>query len=120
MRFVVVLVQKTWRNYPDYIIVEQHKDDLSKAHLYFYSNHEFKKKSSDVTKLGDKIKNNEIPAIEVKGIGEHGIAFCSPSLHKDGARYEIIGIKEPKTCGKDVEDALFEIYKKYDLNIDDE
>ena len=101
-----------------YIIVEQHKDDLSKAHLYFYSNHEFKKKSSDVTKLGGKINNNEIPAIEVKGKGEHGIAFCSPSLHKDGARYEIIGIKEPKTCGKDVEDALFEIYKKYNLNID--
>ncbi len=103
-----------------YIIVEQHKDNLSKAHLYFYSNHEFKKKSSDVAKLGDKIKNNEIPAIEVKGLGEHGIAFCSPSLHKDGTRYEIIGTKEPKTCGKEVENHLINLYKKYNLVVYDE
>ncbi|MEJ7642661.1 MAG: hypothetical protein WKF36_10805 [Candidatus Nitrosocosmicus sp.] len=101
-----------------YIIVEQHRDNLSKAHLYFYSNHQFSKKSTDITKLGYKIKNNEIPAIEVKGLGEHGIAYCSPSIHKDGQPYEIIGTKEPKTCGKKVEDLLFEIYKKYELNID--
>ena len=100
-----------------YIIVERHKGNLSKAHLYFYSDYEFKKKSSDVAKQGDKIKNNEIPAIEVKGTGEHGIAFCSPSLHQDGTRYEIIGTKEPKTCGKEVEDLLLEIYKKYNLGI---
>ncbi len=103
-----------------YIIVEQHKGNMSKAHLYFYSNHEFKKKSSDVAKLGDKIKNNETPAIEVKGLGEHGIAFCSPSLHKDGTRYEIMGTKEPKTCGKEVEDRLLGIYKKYNLVVCDE
>ena len=102
------------------IIVEQHKDDLTKAHLYFYSNHEFMKKSSDVTKLGDEIKNKEIPAIEVKGLGEHGIAFCAPSMHKNGSRYEIIRTREPKTCGKEVEDRLLEIYKKYDLSIYDD
>ena len=101
-----------------YIIVEQHKDNLSKAHLYFYSNHKFSKKSSDVAKLGENINNNEIPAIEVKGLSEHGIAFCSPSLHRDGTRYEIIGTNEPKTCGKEVEDHLFEIYIKYNLNVD--
>ena len=100
-----------------YIIVEQHKNDSSKAHLYFYSNHKFSKKSSDVANLGENINNNEIPAIEVKGSGEHGIAFCSPSLHRDGTRYEIIGTTEPKTCGKEVENLLFEIYKKYNLNV---
>ena len=26
-------------------------------------------------KFKDKIENNEIPSIEVKGLGEHGIAF---------------------------------------------
>jgi len=103
----------------NYVIVEQHKYNLSKAHLYFYSDHQFKKKSSDAINLKDKIKNNEIPSIEVKGQGEHGIAFCSPSLHKDGYPYEIIGTTLPKTCGKEVEDRLFEIYRKYNLNIDD-
>ncbi len=104
----------------EHVIVEQHKDNLSKAHLYFYSEYPFKKKSSDVLKFKDKIKNNEIPAIEVKGLGEHGIAFCSPSLHKDGHPYEILGgTKEPKTCGKEVEERLFDIYKKYALNTDE-
>src|SRR6185437_14163853 len=104
----------------DYVIVEQHKDNLSKAHLYFYSDYPFKKKSSDVLKFKDKIKDNEIPAIEVKGQGEHGIAFCSPSIHKDGYPYEILGkTKEPKTCGKEVEQRLFNIYKKYGLNTDE-
>jgi hypothetical protein len=101
-----------------YIIVEQHRDNRSKAHLYFYSNHEFKKKSSDAINFKDKIERNEIPGIEVKGLGEHGIAFCSPSVHEKGQRYEIIGTKEPQTCGKQVEDVLFQIYKKYDLSVD--
>jgi hypothetical protein len=102
-----------------HVIVEQHKDDLSKAHLYFYSDYPFKKKSSDAIRFKDKIENNEIPAIEVKGLGEHGIAFCSPSLHKNGYPYEIIGTKEPKTCGKVVEDLLFDIYKKYELTVNE-
>ncbi len=59
----------------EHVIVEQHKDNLSKAHLYFYSEYPFKKKSSDVLKFKDKIENDEIPAIEVKGLGEHGIDF---------------------------------------------
>jgi len=101
-----------------YVIVEQHKDNLSKAHLYFYSDHQFKKKSSDATDFKDKIENNEIPSIEVKGLGEHGIAFCSPSVHEKGQKYEIIGTLLPQTCGKKVEDLLFQIYKKYNLSID--
>jgi hypothetical protein len=103
-----------------YVIVEQHRDNLSKAHLYFYSYYPFKKKSSDVIKFKEQIKNNEIPAIEVKGLGEHGIAFCSPSLHKDGHRYEIIGTKEPKTFGKEIEERLNKLYKKYDLIINND
>ena len=104
----------------NYVIVEQHKDNKTKAHLYFYSNHTFNKKSSDVSKLKDLIDKNKIPAIEVKGLGEHGVAYCSPSMHKNGQKYEVIGTIEPKTCGKNVEDLLFKIYKKYDLGIDKE
>ncbi len=95
------------------IIVEQHKDNLSKAHIYFYSVDAFSRKGTDATKFKDKIDSNEIPAIEVKGLGEHGLAYCSPSPHKNGARYEIIGTFEPHTCGKAVENLLFAVYKKY-------
>jgi hypothetical protein len=52
-------------------IVEQHKDNLEKAHIYFYSPIPFPKKSSD-----------SILGLEVKGVGEHGIAYCAPSIHQ--------------------------------------
>lgn len=98
------------------VIVEQHKDDLSRAHIYFYSNHSFKKKSSDVYKVKKEIQNNTIPSIEVKGLGSHGIAFCCPSLHKNGYKYEIIGTESPKTFSKEIEGKLFNIYRKFQLN----
>jgi hypothetical protein len=50
-------------------LVEQHEDELEKAHIYFYSPLPFPKKSAD-TVLG----------LEIKGAGEHGIAFCSTSI----------------------------------------
>jgi hypothetical protein len=67
-------------------LVEQHADNPEKAHIYFYSPIPFPKKSAD-TELG----------LEVKGLGEHGIAFCFPSIHKDGHPYEIIGTNQPIT-----------------------
>jgi hypothetical protein len=65
-------------------LVEQHKDDPDKAHIYFYSPTPFPKKSADSTLC-----------LEIKGLGEHGIVFCSPSIHKDGCQYEIIGTNQP-------------------------
>jgi P4 family phage/plasmid primase-like protien len=70
-------------------LVEQHKDNPDKAHIYFYSPIPFPKKSADST-LG----------LEVKGLGEHGIIFCSPSTHKDGFPYEIIGTSTPITLNE--------------------
>jgi len=35
--------------------------------------------------------NDEIPAIELKGEGQHGIMYCSPSPHADGSNYGILG-----------------------------
>jgi hypothetical protein len=67
-------------------LVEQHADNPEKAHIYFYSPIPFPKKSAD-TEIG----------LEVKGLGEHGIAFCFPSIHKDGHPYEIIGTNQPVT-----------------------
>jgi hypothetical protein len=96
-------------------LVEFHKDNPSRCHVYFYSKHIFKKKSSDMKKLAKDIEENKIPSIEVKGLGSHGISFCCPSPHKDGYNYEIKGTLEPGTFGEEIEEKLFEIYKKYDL-----
>jgi hypothetical protein len=65
-------------------LVEQHKDNLDKAHIYFYSPIPFEQKAAD-----------SIIGLEVKGLGHHGISFCSPSIHKNGDAYEIIGTPDP-------------------------
>jgi hypothetical protein len=78
------------------VIVEQHNDDLTKAHILLYSHKPFPKKSSDNNgHLNPKLAADEIPAIEVKGLGSHGILFVTPSIHKNGQPYQIIGTLEP-------------------------
>jgi len=67
-------------------LIEQHADNPDKAHIYFYSPIPFPQKTAD-----------SILGLEVKGLGKHGIAFCFPSKHKDGMRYEIIGTNNPVT-----------------------
>jgi hypothetical protein len=97
------------------IIIEQHKDCPSKAHAFFYSRHPFRKKSSDrVGSLSGKIDANEIPAIEVKGQGSHGIAFVTPSSHKNGYNHEIIGTSDPDIIDE-LEEHIDTICKKYSL-----
>ena len=86
------------RDISEKFIVEQHKDNPNKAHIYVYSETPFIGKSSDTNKVGiEKIANNELPALEVKGLGTHGIAYCTPSVHKNGERYQIIGTTMPIT-----------------------
>nr|MDQ3969451.1 bifunctional DNA primase/polymerase [Thermoproteota archaeon] len=85
-------------NVAEKFLVEQHIDDPNRAHIYFYSDIHFVGKSSDTNKVGtQKIASNEIPALEVKGLGTHGIAYCTPSVHKNGERYQIIGTTSPTT-----------------------
>jgi hypothetical protein len=89
-------------------IVEQHQDNLEKAHIYFYSPIPFPKKSSD-SNLG----------LEVKGLGEHGIAYCACSIHQDGQPYEIIGTLEPTILtqeqAKEFKLHIDSVCKKYGL-----
>ena len=89
-------------------IVEQHKDDLDKAHVYFYSPRPFPKKSADSGR-----------GLEVKSLGIHGIAYCSPSIHKQGQPYEIIGTSEPETLtieqAKEFIQQIDNICKKYGI-----
>jgi DNA replicative helicase MCM subunit Mcm2 (Cdc46/Mcm family) len=72
-------------------LVEQHKNNKNKAHIYFYSSRPLIGKSSDKNIMGDKIDRNEIPAFEIKSLGRHGIFMCANSMHATGSRYEIIG-----------------------------
>jgi P4 family phage/plasmid primase-like protien len=100
-------------------MVEQHEDNPNKAHLYFYSPRPLFKKSSDITVQTQKIMANEVPAIEVKSSGGNGIMFCTPSLHKSGYRYTIIGIPEPVMLNirqaNELEQHIDKICRKYDL-----
>ncbi|MGB6674684.1 MAG: hypothetical protein WBE34_19830 [Candidatus Nitrosopolaris sp.] len=77
------------------------------------------KKSSDITVQTQKIMANEVPAIEVKSSGGNGIMFCTPSLHKSGYRYTIIGIPEPVMPNirqaNELEQHIDKICRKYDL-----
>jgi hypothetical protein len=65
-------------------LIEQHADNPDKAHIYFYSPIPFPQKTAD-----------SILGLEIKGLGKHGIAFCFPSKHKAGMRYELIGTSQP-------------------------
>jgi hypothetical protein len=95
-------------------LVEQHLDDRSKAHILLYSRKPFPKKSSDNHSLSGKLDSNEIPAIEVKGLGSHGILFVSPSIHQNGHPYQIIGTKEPDIVD-DFVNHLDDICRKYSI-----
>ena len=81
----------------DKYIVEQHKDNPNKCHIYFFSEIPFPKRDSDTNKPG--FNPEQQPAFEVKGEGSHGIAYCTPLLHKHGHHYEIIGTADPVLLG---------------------
>ncbi|WP_458746022.1 bifunctional DNA primase/polymerase [Candidatus Nitrosocosmicus sp. T] len=101
-----------------YTLVEQHKDDPYRAHIYFIVEKPLSKKSGiGGIKQEGEIDITEIPAIEVKSEGHHGIMIVSPSIHKDGYPYEIIGTREPAVLNDDqsgeLENAINSIYTKY-------
>lgn len=97
------------------VIIEQHADNPKKAHWIFYLDRLFANKSSDVNgPLADRLSSNEIPAIEVKGFAE--LLYVSPSVHKDGCRYEIIGTMVPKKFKAQVlEQHIDQICRKYGI-----
>ena len=45
--------------------------------------------------IRQRLKAMKIPAIEVKGLGSHGILFVTPSIHQNGTPYQILGTLEP-------------------------
>ena len=101
-------------------VVEQHANPNT-AHFYFYTTKPMRKKSSDSTnaKLLKKMKANEIPSIEMKGEGTHGIMYCTPSPHKDGSNYNILGTKTPAILD-DIGNVVEKICEKWGLGIGDD
>jgi P4 family phage/plasmid primase-like protien len=70
----------------DKFLVEQHKDNLNRAHISFYSPVRFPHKIPD-----------QVTGIEIKSLGEDGNVVSCPSEHKNGHRYDIIGTLGPIT-----------------------
>jgi hypothetical protein len=91
--------------------VEQHKDNLNKAHIYILSTKPFKSKGRNPDNI--KLESlNEIPAIEVKC--ERQTMFTAPSIHENGYLYEILGTREPILCNE-FETHLDNICRKYGI-----
>jgi hypothetical protein len=90
------------------LLVEQHKDNLQKAHVYFYSPIPFPKKEAD-----------SVLGLEVKGQGGHGVANCAGSIHKDGQPWEIVGTTNPITLtadqARDLIEHIDQVCRKYNL-----
>ena len=97
-------------------LVEQHVDRLDKSHVYFYSVKPVHVKASSGNK-GDieAEKNNERPAIEVKGEGEHGLHVVAPSIHADGHPYEIVSINRYPNVVNNVEEQVQKVCDKFKI-----
>ncbi|MGD9672078.1 MAG: hypothetical protein AB7U98_01210 [Candidatus Nitrosocosmicus sp.] len=102
-------------------IVERHKDNPFKVHIYFVVDKPLTKKSGiSVYRKDGLLCEDKIPAIEVKSEGHHGVMIVSPSIHKNGFPYEIVGTKTPtelnETQSDALENSLNNIYNKYNNN----
>jgi len=104
-------------------IVEWHRDDPNRVHIYFIVDKPLTKKSGITVSNKDNLTNKEdsyIPAIEVKSEGRHGIMIVSPSIHKYGFPYEIIGTKKPtvldKSNSRALENAVSTIYQTHETS----
>lgn len=94
-------------------IVEKHLDDNNKAHVYFITEKPIKKRNGVFPKENTGLN---IPKIEVKSDATT-IVTCSPSIHKNGRKYEIIGTKNPLVLNNKqterLENIIDTIYKKF-------
>ena len=98
-------------------IVEQHKDNPERAHIYFIVQKPLSKKSGIGTNHTGNDDRDNVPAIEVKSEGRNGTMIVTPSIHKYGQPYEIIGTKDIQVLDigetEKLEDFLNHIYRKY-------
>lgn len=110
---------KTLEELAEVTIVEQHSDNKEdKAHIYFITESLVKKRSRIIA-VNSNINQKDIPAIEIKSDGTT-LIICSPSIHKNGHQYQIIGTKDPKVLNKEqtksMEIEIDKLYQKYLYN----
>ncbi|MDN5845817.1 MAG: bifunctional DNA primase/polymerase [Candidatus Nitrosocosmicus sp.] len=95
-------------------IIEQHQDDKDRAHVYFIVEKPLSKRSG----IAGAKDNPDIPGIEVKSEGSHGIMFCTPSIHMNGHPYQIIGTIKltvlDQVNSEALENTINMIYQKYE------
>ena len=106
--------------FANWTLVEQHKDDIDRGHIYIVSTKPFPIKASDKGKpdTANKIDANEIPGIEVKNVGS--LSFAWNSMHEDRYRYEFVnGMVNPVLCDEFPEH-INRTCKKYGLEYLDE
>ena len=108
-----------WKNWLNGLI-EQHKDNLEKGHIYVLSTKPFPTKASDKGKpdTANKIATNEIPAIEVKNVGS--LSFAWNSMHESGCRYDLVNETENPVLCDVFPEYIDRICKKYGLEYLDE
>lgn len=102
-------------------IVEEHEDAKGeRAHVYFVT-------SSPITKRNRLFRNKSIegqviPEIEVKSDSSTYVV-CSPTIHKNGYPYQILGIREPLVLDDDqskiLDDHISDIYASFGLHSKD-
>jgi DNA replicative helicase MCM subunit Mcm2 (Cdc46/Mcm family) len=92
-------------------LLEQHPDAPGKLHMYVYSRHPFKNKSSDAGKPW--FNKETMPAIEVKGT--KCLMFCTPSMHEDGHRYQFINHRLP-TISDDLERIINDLLSTHGID----
>ncbi|MGB6527852.1 MAG: hypothetical protein WBF33_07070 [Candidatus Nitrosopolaris sp.] len=104
----------------NWTLVEQHKDDVDRGHIYILSTKPFPTKASDKGKpdSANKIANNEIPGIEVKNVGS--LSFCWNSIHQGGHRYEFVNGIENPVLYDEFPEHIDRICKNYGLDYLDE
>lgn len=96
---------------------------MMEAHVYFIVEKPLSKKSG-LSSANQSLAGNvtEMSTIEVKSEGKHGIMIVSPSIHKVGYLYEIIGTRKPAILDEKqseiLEQSMNGIYNKYSVNID--
>ena len=89
-------------------LTEQHANP-EKAHMYYYTDRAIESKPPD-----NDIDDTK-PKIEIKSRGVL-LSYCTPSPHKDGSTYEIVGVKEPKKIDAEmVETRITDICNQYGL-----
>jgi hypothetical protein len=98
-------------------IVVQHEDAKDKkAHIYFITERLITKRCGIGTTRTDKIKNDDIPSIEVKS-DSSTLVICPPSVHKNGYPYKIMGTREVMILDEGeaikLENVLDEIYERH-------